>query len=304
MSAAGPSDPARAGRQAAPEKPGREAGGVMPELWRTGRGKIGLILLALFLIYGAAGFLAYENPPPAGYTVDDRFRAPSFDELLGTDNLGRSVWEQLAVGAGISLAVGAAATAIAVLIGAAVGVASGYIGGRFDQLAMGVTDMFITIPALPLIIVLAAVLSRGLPTIIAVIGVTSWAVPARLIRAEVLSQRERTFILRAKAIGMRPLHIMWSHVLPNVAGIVLANAVLLTAAAVLTEAVLAFLGLGDPSLISWGKMLQNAFSSGATSLGYWWVLIPPGLMITLLVLAFTLVGNALTDVLDPRRRAE
>lgn len=304
MSAAGPSDPARAGRQAAPEKPGREAGGVMPELWRTGRGKIGLILLALFLIYGAAGFLAYENPPPAGYTVDDRFRSPSLDELLGTDNLGRSVWEQLAVGAGISLAVGAAATAIAVLIGAAVGVASGYIGGRFDQLAMGVTDMFITIPALPLIIVLAAVLSRGLPTIIAVIGVTSWAVPARLIRAEVLSQRERTFILRAKAIGMRPLHIMWSHVLPNVAGIVLANAVLLTAAAVLTEAVLAFLGLGDPSLISWGKMLQNAFSSGATSLGYWWVLIPPGLMITLLVLAFTLVGNALTDVLDPRRRAE
>lgn len=304
MSAAGPSDPARAGRQAAPEKPGRDAGGVMPELWRTGRGKIGLILLALFLIYGAAGFLAYENPPPAGYTVDDRFRAPSLDELLGTDNLGRSVWEQLAVGAGISLAVGAAATAIAVLIGAAVGVASGYIGGRFDQLAMGVTDMFITIPALPLIIVLAAVLSRGLPTIIAVIGVTSWAVPARLIRAEVLSQRERTFILRAKAIGMRPLHIMWSHVLPNVAGIVLANAVLLTAAAVLTEAVLAFLGLGDPSLISWGKMLQNAFSSGATSLGYWWVLIPPGLMITLLVLAFTLVGNALTDVLDPRRRAE
>ena len=304
MSAAGPSDPARAGRRAAPEKPGRGAGGVMPELWRTGRGKIGLILLALFLIYGAAGFLAYENPPPAGYTVDDRFRAPSFDELLGTDNLGRSVWEQLAVGAGISLAVGAAATAIAVLIGAAVGVAGGYTGGRFDQLAMGVTDMFITIPALPLIIVLAAVLSRGLPTIILVIGLTSWAVPARLIRAEVLSQRERTFILRAKAIGMRPLHIMWSHVLPNVAGIVLANAVLLTAAAVLTEAVLAFLGLGDPSLISWGKMLQNAFSSGATSLGYWWVLIPPGLMITLLVLAFTLVGNALTDVLDPRRRAE
>lgn len=304
MSAGGPPDPARAAGQAAPGKPGRGAGGVMPELWRTGRGKIGLILLALFLIYGAAGFLAYENPPPAGYTVDDRFRSPSFDELLGTDNLGRSVWEQLAVGAGISLAVGAAATAIAVLIGAAVGVTSGYIGGRFDQLAMAVTDMFITIPALPLIIVLAAVLSRGLPTIIAVIGLTSWAVPARLIRAEVLSQRERTFILRAKAIGMRPLHIMWSHVLPNVAGIVLANAVLLTAAAVLTEAVLAFLGLGDPSLISWGKMLQNAFSSGATSLGYWWVLIPPGLMITLLVLAFTLVGNALTDVLDPRRRAE
>lgn len=304
MSAGGPPDPARAGGQAPPGKPGRGAGGVMPELWRTGRGKIGLILLALFLIYGAAGFLAYENPPPAGYTVDDRFRPPSFDELLGTDNLGRSVWEQLAVGAGISLAVGAAATAIAVLIGAAVGVTSGYIGGRFDQLAMAVTDMFITIPALPLIIVLAAVLSRGLPTIIAVIGLTSWAVPARLIRAEVLSQRERTFILRAKAIGMRPLHIMWSHVLPNVAGIVLANAVLLTAAAVLTEAVLAFLGLGDPSLISWGKMLQNAFSSGATSLGYWWVLIPPGLMITLLVLAFTLVGNALTDVLDPRRRAE
>ena len=290
--------------QAAADRPGREESGIMLKLWRNGKGRIGLVLLAFFLVYGAAGFFAYENPPPAGFTVEDRFRSPSVDEFLGTDNLGRSVWQQLAVGAGISLAVGLAATAIAVLIGSVAGITSGYIGGRFDQLAMGVTDMFITIPALPLIIVLAAVLSRGLPTIIVVIGVTSWAVPARLIRAEVLSQRERTFILRAKAIGMRPLHIMWSHVLPNVAGIVLANAILLTAAAVLTEAVLAFLGLGDPSLISWGKMLQNAFSSGATSLGYWWVLIPPGLMITLLVLAFTLVGNALTDVIDPRRRAE
>lgn len=285
-------------------RPGDQALGVMGQLWRTGRGKIGLILLAVFLVYGVAGYLAYENPPAAGQTVEDRFRAPSVDYLLGTDNLGRSVWEQLAVGAGISLAVGVAATAIAVLIGSIVGITSGYIGGRFDQFAMGITDMFITVPALPLIIVLAAVLSRGLPTIIVVIGVTSWAVPARLIRAEVLSQRERTFILRAKAIGMRPLHIMWTHVLPNVAGIVLANAILLTAAAILTEAVLAFLGLGDPSLISWGKMLQNAFSSGATSLGYWWVLIPPGLLITLLVLSFTLVGNALTDVIDPRRRAE
>ena len=284
--------------------PGDQAPSVMGQLWRTVRGKIGLILLAFFLVYGVAGYLAYENPPAAGETVEDRFRAPSVDHFLGTDNLGRSVWEQLAVGAGISLAVGVAATAIAVLIGSIVGITSGYIGGRFDQFAMGVTDMFITIPALPLIIVLAAVLSRGLPTIIVVIGVTSWAVPARLIRAEVLSQRERTFILRAKAIGMRPLAIMWTHVLPNVAGIVLANAILLTAAAILTEAVLAFLGLGDPSLISWGKMLQNAFSSGATSLGYWWVLIPPGLLITLLVLSFTLVGNALTDVIDPRRRAE
>ena len=284
--------------------PGDQAPSVMGQLWRTVRGKIGLILLAFFLVYGVAGYLAYENPPAAGETVEDRFRAPSVDHFLGTDNLGRSVWEQLAVGAGISLAVGVAATAIAVLIGSVVGITSGYIGGRFDQFAMGVTDMFITIPALPLIIVLAAVLSRGLPTIIVVIGVTSWAVPARLIRAEVLSQRERTFILRAKAIGMRPLAIMWTHVLPNVAGIVLANAILLTAAAILTEAVLAFLGLGDPSLISWGKMLQNAFSSGATSLGYWWVLIPPGLLITLLVLSFTLVGNALTDVIDPRRRAE
>ena len=286
------------------DRPGNQASTVVGQLWRTGRGKIGLILLAVFLVYGATGYLAYENPPAAGETVEDRFRAPSVDHLLGTDNLGRSVWEQLAVGAGISLAVGLAATAIAVLIGSTVGITSGYIGGRFDQFAMGITDMFITIPALPLIIVLAAVLSRGLPTIIVVIGVTSWAVPARLIRAEVLSQRERTFILRARAIGMRPLHIMWTHVLPNVAGIVLANAILLTAAAILTEAVLAFLGLGDPSLISWGKMLQNAFSSGATSLGYWWVLIPPGLLITLLVLSFTLVGNALTDVIDPRRRAE
>ena len=290
--------------QATPDRAERQAVAVVGELWRTGRGKIGLILLGLFLVYGVAGFLAYENPPPAGFTVEDRFRAPSVDELLGTDNLGRSVWEQLAVGAGISLAVGVAATAIAILVGSVMGITSGYIGGRFDQFAMGVTDMFITIPALPLIIVLAAVLSRGLPTIIVVIGVTSWAVPARLIRAEVLSQRERTFILRAKAIGMRPLHIMWTHVLPNVSGIVLANAILLTAAAILTEAVLAFLGLGDPSLISWGKMLQNAFSSGATSLGYWWVLIPPGLMITLMVLSFTLIGNALTDVIDPRRREE
>ena len=278
--------------------------GPIGDLWRTWKGRLGMVVLAFFVVYAIFGLVAYENPPPAGQVAADRFNAPSIEHLLGTDDLGRSVWEELAVGAAISLAVGVAATAIAITIGSVIGITSGYLGGRFDQLLMGITDMFITVPALPLIIVLAAVLARGVTTIIVVIGITSWAVPARLIRAEVLSQRERTFILRARAIGMRPIRIMRVHVLPNVAGIILANAILLTAAAVLTEAVLAFLGLGDPSLISWGKMLQNALSSGATSLGFWWVVIPPGLMIAALVLSFTLIGNALQDVIDPRLRAE
>ena len=277
--------------------------GLLRELWGLGRGKVGVLLLAFFLIYAIWGFFAYENPPPAGQVVADRFVSPSWEHLLGTDNLGRSIWEQLAVGAGISVVVGIGATAIAIGIGSLVGITSGYLRGRFDQFAMGVADMFITIPALPLIIVVAAVVGRGLTTIIFVIGLINWAVPARLVRAEVLSQRERTFILRAQAQGMTSMRIMRVHILPNVSAIILANAVLLTAAAILTEAALAFLGLGDPSLVSWGKILQVAFSSGATSRGFWWVLVPPGVMIALLVLSFTLIGNAMTDVLDPRRRS-
>ena len=275
--------------------------GIFSALWKMGKGRFGILVLSFFILYAIWGYFAYKNPPLAGHTVEDRFVRPGADHILGTDNLGRSIWEELAVGAGISLVVGVAATAIAIGLGSLIGITSGYLGGKFDQLSMGLTDMFITIPALPLIIVLAAVLSRGLVTITLVIGLTSWAVPARLIRAEVLTQRQRSFILRAQAMGMTPVRIMRVHVLPTVAPIILANAILLTAVAVLTEAILAFLGLGDPSLVSWGKMLQTAFSSGATSRGFWWVVVPPGVLIAMLVLSFTLIGNALTEVLDPRR---
>jgi peptide/nickel transport system permease protein len=165
---------------------------------------------------------------------------------------------------------------------------------------MRATDIMLTLPALPLIIVLAAIVGQSLRNIVLVIGLTSWATTARLLRADVLSLRARTYVLRARAVGMSSARVMRVHIFPQVAPLVIANTVLITAIAILSEATLSFLGLGDPTRISWGLMLQHAFQSGAAGRGAWAYLIPPGLCIMLLVLSFMLIGRRLGDVLDPR----
>jgi peptide/nickel transport system permease protein len=221
---------------------------------------------------------------------------------LGTDHLGRPVLTQFIWGARISLLVGLAATALSMLIGSIVGITAGFFGGMVETVLMRLTEWFLVIPFLPLAIVLAAVLGPSIGNIILVIGITSWPSSARLIRAQVLTLKHRAYVERSRALGASNWHLMTRHILPNVSSLILANTTLTVPIAILSETTLSFLGLGDPSRASWGKMLQEGFEAGALTEQAWWYYVPPGLGIMLVVLAFTLCGQALEEVLDPRLR--
>src|SRR5919106_1271312 len=194
----------------------------------------------------------------------------------------------------------APAAAIALVIGGLVGIVAGYRGGWIGSLLMRITDFFLVIPDLALQIVLVAIIGPSLGTIIFVIGALGWTTTARLVPSQALSVRERKFVLRARAIGAGDLHILRRHILPAVLPLMLANTVLVISLAILAESTLAFLGLGDPTIISWGQMLNFAFDRGAVSAGAWWALLPPGFAIVWVVLATTLLGTALEDALNPR----
>jgi peptide/nickel transport system permease protein len=235
-------------------------------------------------------------------TDNPQWAPPSEFPPLGTDSYGRPIWDQLVYGSRISLLVGIAATLIAIVIGTVVGVTAGFFGGWTDSGLSRLTEWFLVIPFLPLAIVLAAILGPSVRNIVLVIGITSWPTTARLIRAQVLTLKQRLYVERSRALGASGPHVLGRHILPNVMPLVLANATLTVPIAILSETALAFLGLGDPSAVSWGQMLEEAFSAGALGREAWWWYLPPGLCVIGVVLAFTLVGRALEEVLDPRLR--
>ncbi len=223
--------------------------------------------------------------------------------LLGTDNLGRSVAAQFVWGSRISLFVGLMATMLTMVIGSVVGIASGFFGRWIDAGLMRVTEWFLVIPFLPLAIVLAKILGPSVWNVIFVIGITSWPGTARVIRAQVLSVKERLFVERSRALGAGTWHLTSRHVLPNVAPLILANTTLTVPIAILTETTLAFVGLGDPTRASWGKTLEEAFAAGAViGRNAWWYYLPAGLGIIAVVMAFTLCGHALEEILNPKLR--
>ena len=219
--------------------------------------------------------------------------------LLGTDENGRSVLALTLIGTRVSLLVGVAATVLSVVIGTLVGMLAAHFGGWVSTVLMRLTDFFLVLPSLVLAIVLSTVLERGILTIIVAIGVTSWAATARLVRAQTLTIEARPFIERAQALGGGHVHVLGRHVLPAVLPLVLANTTLAVGSAIISESTLSFLGLGDPTTVSWGTMLKAAVSSGAVTAGAWWYLLPPGIAIVVVVLGFTLCGRALELVLNP-----
>ena len=271
---------------------------------RDREGIVGLVVLAVFVAVALfAPVLADpESLKVVNTTENPRWAPPCEFAPLGTDSFGRPIWDQLVYGSRVSLLVGIAATLIAIVIGTVVGVAAGFFGGRVDSVLSRLTEWFLVIPFLPLAIVLAAILGPSLRNIILVIGITSWPTTARLIRAQVLTLKQRLYVERSRALGGSSAHVMGRHILPNVVPLVLANATLTVPIAILSETALAFLGLGDPSGVSWGQMLEEAFSFGALSREAWWWYLPPGLCVIAVVLAFTLIGRALEEVLDPRLR--
>ncbi len=288
------------GAVAEPE-PVRSRGGL---IWETVRRRpsatIGVIVLALIVV--AAVLAPWVAPYGLHDQVGPVFGHPSWKHPLGLDDGGIDVVTLLMWGARISLVVGFAATLVSMLIGGTIGVLAGYFGGKVDGVLMRVTDYFLVIPDVPLMIIVAAIWGPSLFHIVVVIGILLWTSTARVIRAQVKSVRERVYVKRARALGAGHTRIVLRHVLPQVAPLLIANTVLTIAVAVFDETALSFLGLGDPSRISLGKVIENAFQRAAISSGAWWAIVPPGALVALLILSCSLIGQALEDALNPRLR--
>jgi len=273
-----------------------------------------LAFLAILLVLALAAPLIAERRgiDPTMTDLLRRFEPPSAEFWLGTDELGRDLFQRLLDGGRVSLLVGFSGALLSAVIGSAIGVVAGYLGGRLDAVLMRVTDGVIALPLLPLLIVLAAIDPQkvGIPAavaqsetfslyrIVVIVALTGWTTVARLVRAETLSLKARDFTRAAQALGARPLRIMFRHILPNAMGSVVVATTMSVGSLILLESTLSFLGLGtQPPAASWGNMLTNAqdLLQDAPVLALW-----PGLLILLTVIAFNFLGDGLQDALDPR----
>jgi peptide/nickel transport system permease protein len=272
-------------------------------MFRASRlGMAGLVIMAAFIAVALLGPLLAPYDPLAFGKAQDVLNAPSAAHLLGTDDMGRDVAAALVAGSRVSLLVGLMSTLISMVVGSLVGILAGYFGRATDTILMRTTDIFLVLPWLPLMLVLAALLGPSVWNIILVIGLTGWAGTARLVRAQTLAIKERQFMERARAIGSSDAHIIAHHLLPNVFPLIFANTILVTAVSILSETTLSFLGMGDSTRPSWGMMLHFAFESGAASTGAYWFILPPGLCVLALVLGFTFMGYAFDEILNPKLR--
>jgi peptide/nickel transport system permease protein len=271
-------------------------------VWRQLKGNPGaatggIVFLVLLLLSLPAKFVAPYDPHA---TFAPTYRPPSPAHWLGLDDGGHDMVSLLIYGTRTSIFVGFAASIIAIVIGVSLGVAAGYWGRGPDAAISSITDFFLVIPEVPLMMVIAAVWGQGLNKMILIIGGLLWTWTVRVIRSQVMSVKERVYVRRAKALGATDWRIITRHVLPQVAPLIIVNFVLTVAVAVFDESALSFLGLGDPRAISLGRLLENADQGGAATLGAWWALIPAGAVIAILILSLTLMGQAVEDALNPR----
>jgi peptide/nickel transport system permease protein len=287
--------------EALPRRPGRlQRLRESPVLTST-QSIAGLVILGFFVLMALTAPLFIHGDVQA--KVGPVFAPPSSRFWLGTDGGGSDMLKLVVMGARVSLLVGFAAAAVSVLIGGTVGILSGFFGGKTDMVLMRITDYFLVLPDIPLMIVIAALFGRSLTNIIVIIGLIYWTSTARLLRSQVKSVRERVYVQRARALGAGNTRLIFRHVLPQVTPLLVANTVLFVAYAIFAETFIAFLGLGDPSLVSWGKLIQNAFTDDAILNNAWWAIVPPGVAVVIVVVACTMVGQAMEDALNPRLRA-
>jgi peptide/nickel transport system permease protein len=250
-----------------------------------------------------------KNLPPPGFSIEQSIydaqsggfistlQEGTWEHPLGTDGMGRDMLAQLISGARVSLLVGLLATGIAIFIGAIIGISSAYYGGRLDDLMMRGTDIVMTFPFLLLLILIVYLFGSSLTLIILAIGLAGWTGTARLVRSETLSLRTRGFIIASKCLGATDLRIIFYHLLPNAMSSIIVLATLSIPGAILAEAALSFIGLGDPQVASWGNILNAGQGSLQTA---WWVAVEPGIMLFLTVLSFNFLGDGLRDAFDPR----
>lgn len=271
------------------------------QVWQNKSAFIGTVVVAFFLLMAIFGPLLVKFDISAfGASSSDAWLPPSGEHLLGTDALGRDILAFIVTGSRVSMLVAVTATVISMVLGTLIGLISGYCGGWIDMLLMRMTDFFLSIPWLPLCMVLASMLGSSVLNIILVIGFTSWSGTARIVRAQTLSVKEQQYVERTTSIGAKNGHIMMKHILPNVFPIIFSETVLIAASAIGTETTLSFLGLGDTTQPSWGMILYYANATGSVSKGAWWYFIPAGLCVVLVVLGFSLMGYAFDEILNPK----
>ncbi|ESW68112.1 ABC transporter permease [Mesorhizobium sp. C277A] len=293
----------------------RAVKGFLRQFLGYGEAQLGLLCLLFFLVMAAMPNMLVGPLQTAINASGDFLVPPSGQHLLGTDEVGRDVLNLVVHGARISLTIALLATVISLIVGTTVGMTAGYFGGWVDVWLMRLTDFFFVMPSFVLALVITPVvlevMGRGreilgfrpsLFVILLVIGMTSWAFVARIVRSQTLSLKERTFIDRARVAGSSNLRIMLRHILPNLVPQIAANGALVVAGAIYVETSLSFLGLGDPLQPSWGTLLSLAQRAGAASAGAWWYLGAPGMCVVTVSLSFVLIGNALDDTFNPRRR--
>lgn len=268
---------------------------------RTGPATVGCVIVALFVLLAvfADALAPYSTREPSCSV----YAPPSPAHPLGCDDGGIDVLSLVLIGGRISMVAGFAAAAIAVVIGALVGIVAGFAGGWIDTLLMRVTDYFIVIPQIVLMIVIAAVWGSSLVHVILVIGLLMWTSTARIIRAQVTALRQRAYVRRAESMGAGPAHVVFRHILPQLGPLLVATSVIAITVAIFNETALAFLGLSDPTAITWGTIMQHAFQRNAISTGAWWAIVPAGMAVAVLITGCYLMGNALEDALNPRLRS-
>jgi len=267
--------------------------------------QVGIALLsAIVLMAVFADFIAPYDPYAR---VGNAMEPPSPEHPLGTNDMGQDILSELIYGARISLFVGFVAAISGTLIGTLVGIVAGYFGGVVDEVLMRITDIWLSMPMLLFTIFLASILTK-LPSftimvsVILAIALTSWPGAARVVRSAVLGIKERPYIEAARAVGSSDARIMFRHILPNTVPILVVMVINRVAGAMLSEASLSFLGLGDPTAKSWGMIIHYAMIRNAVMLRMWWWFLPPGIMISITVLAVVLIGIGLEEYFNPRLR--
>ena len=273
-------------------------------IMRNPTGAIGVGMLCAFLLLGIFADVLMPYDPMSYQYVDDklaRSNPPSARFWLGTTHYGRDVLSQLIVGSRVALFLGSTAAVFLSFIGTNIGLVAGYYGGKVDSILMRLTDVAFGIPFLPFAIVLIVIIGPSIWNIIATISILLWRTTARVIRSQVLSIKERPFIMAARVSGAGNFRIMYVHILPNVLPMSFLYIALGIAWATMIEASLSFIGFGDPRMISWGQILYYAFLTGSAR-SDWWNVLPPGICITLFVISAFMVGQAYEEIINPRLR--
>ncbi len=280
---------------------------ILKNIWTTAKrfslsGKISLLVIVLVLLM--AVFAPCLSPYPYNFTSGEALLPPGGQHIMGTDDLGIDLWAQICYGARVSLIVGFGTAMLAALGGGVIGIFSGYVGGIPDKIIMRVIDILIVIPDFPLMVLLAALLGPSLLNVVVVLALFAWVTPARIVRSQVLMLKEQTYIKAAETYGAKPWYLIFRHFLPAVFPILAVNIIRLTGRAIISEAGLSFLGLGDPTSKSWGLIIHYATSfKGIYYTNFWkWWLVFPWLILTMVVMALAFLSREMERILDPRMK--